>query len=748
MVGLVNETANESARSVLGTSLYLTAGSISVATLPVLSGLLCVLLLMYITDSTYRDHRVNLSSVVHATPVRSSSLVLARLLTGLSIATSVVIGLMLFFNVQLKAQGTGFVSVQPFLLVWGVIMTLSLVLWMACVLWITGQTKNWVTAYACSLFVLGGSIYAVSRGWMDWSTNWLLWGVLRWSDAGALGKDHEGLLLNRGWVLALACLITILSIIGYHRVARDSKSMNDLTWLRRHPDWAAWVVVLIVSTLALMGYTRWNIYTGFQGEAVAQDEKAYWRQNMQTWMSFPTPDKAFVDVSVDLDPVARYMAVEGSYTVINRTPYPLEVLPFTLASSFEGITWFVDGQGVESENRASLHLISLPAPLALADTIEIGFSYEAFIPDGLSRNGGVLSHFILPSGVLLSSTRGDFLPKIGYDPSKGISRANAYDPVDRDPRFTHLKNLRPPGGDSPFMSRIRVTIPAKYAVTATGAEVDRVTDEFTQTTLWETQYPVAAINVMAGEWSEKRSGTNAVYFFPAHHYNADELLEALAAARTRYSDWFGPYPWRSLRISEFPNVATTATAYPTNISFSEGMGFLTRPESGSYLPYVVAAHEVAHQWWGHMVAPAYEPGADVLTEAMANYATARLLEVEKGVEARNTYLLWLQERYYKERRVDREQPLRRSTLGTPDGESVIYNKGALVLWMMHQYVGDESMDAALKEFVKKYARHKGLQPDLDDFLFVVRSHAEDPAGFDLFVAEWIDSVGERAFLIE
>ena len=53
------------------------------------------------------------------------------------------------------------------------------------------------------------------------------------------------------------------------------------------------------------------------------------------------------------------------------------------------------------------------------------------------------------------------------------------------------------------------------------------------------------------------------------------MRECLDAARRYYSEWFYPYPWRELKLSEFPNLATYAQGFPTNITFSEGIGFLT-----------------------------------------------------------------------------------------------------------------------------------------------------------------------------
>ena len=741
LLGLVLEAVNESGVGILGTSMYLTAGSISVAAFPILGGILCMLILMFVAESSHRDERTRLADIIHTLPVRSFSIVAGRFLSGIGLVVCVLAIVVVLCLVQLSAQGAEFVVLQPFLVVWGGLLLPTLALWSAGTLLIAGGVKNWATTYTVSLLLLGFSIYATGRGWVDWSTNWLLWGALRWSDMGAFVQDTEALLLNRGWVMSLATLLLLIAAVQYRRTDVDQKKTTRIVVSRSRVMKGVGLALLALFVLSLIGFTRWNIHDGFQGKGVKQQAKTYWQENMSTWRDYQPPNLVFMDIDVVLDPATSHMRLKGRYTLVNRTNYPMQVLPFTMPSAFEKISWWIGDHMVEHENRAGLHLVPLDSTLAIGDTARIGFSYEAYIPNGMSRNGGALSHFILPSGVLLSSARGDFLPILGYDERRGVLKENGYEPVDKDPRFTHLKERAKNEASLPYMSRIQVTAPAEYTITATGTEVSRSEANGSHTVLWETQYPVGAVNVMAGKWDEQKRGSNAIYYHPAHDQNIDALLDALTAARDHYSEWFSPYPWGSLRISEFPNVASTATAYPTNISFSEGMGFLTRPEIEGYQAYIIAAHEVAHQWWGHLISPSYEPGADVLTEAMANYATVRLLEIEKGPEARDFFLEWLEERYMAERRIDRELPLSESTLGSSDAETVVYNKGALVLWQMHTYLGTDRMDAAMHAFFEQYAAHTGKRPGLDEFLSAVREHAEDPVGFDEFVVEWIESTG-------
>ena len=90
-----------------------------------------------------------------------------------------------------------------------------------------------------------------------------------------------------------------------------------------------------------------------------------------------------------------------------------------------------------------------------------------------------------------------------------------------------------------------------------------------------------AITRSAFSMSSRADGTSSAararrsIITPGHRYNVDEIRECLDAARRYYSEWFFPYPWKELKLSEFPAWPRYAQGFPTNITFSEGVGFLT-----------------------------------------------------------------------------------------------------------------------------------------------------------------------------
>jgi hypothetical protein len=85
-----------------------------------------------------------------------------------------------------------------------------------------------------------------------------------------------------------------------------------------------------------------------------------------------------------------------------------------------------------------------------------------------------------------------------------------------------------------------------------------------------------------------------------------------------------PYPWKELKVSEFASHGTYAPGFPTDITFSESIGFLADSDPRSRIAFMVAAHESAHQWWGNLLVPGEGPGGNILSEGMAHFSTILL----------------------------------------------------------------------------------------------------------------------------
>ena len=256
--------------------------------------------------------------------------------------------------------------------------------------------------------------------------------------------------------------------------------------------------------------------------------------------------------------------------------------------------------------------------------------------------------------------------------------------------------------------------------------------------VWESDHPVSFFNVVAGRWDVKRGDGTAVFYHPGHPYNVDEMLESLDAARKYFSEWFYPYPWKELKLSEFPNLATYAQGFPTNITFSEGIGFLTRSpgdprrvrdhRSRGGTP-VVGQHRDARQG----------PGGNILAEGTAHFSTILLVEQMKGLNARIDFCKRLEANYGKSRRPDSERPLVKTDGTRPSDTTVMYDKGGWVFWMLLNHMGRDRALEGIRAFIKTYHGNPD-HPVLQDFLEAMRPFAPDPAAFDAFTHQWFFEV--------
>jgi aminopeptidase N len=328
---------------------------------------------------------------------------------------------------------------------------------------------------------------------------------------------------------------------------------------------------------------------------------------------------------------------------------------------------------------------------------------------------------------------------IGFSEQIGIDDDNKYESKEYPDDFYKGQTDSFVGSRMPYRTRVKITGPADFTLNSVGTIASDTIENGLRTTVWESDHPVNFVNIVAGHWAVRRGEGTAVYYHPAHAYNVAEMVEALDAARKYYSLWFRPYPWRELKLSEFPALASYAQGFPTDITFSESIGFLTRSDPKANSAFMVTAHESAHQWWGNMVTPGKGPGGTLLAEGTSHFSTMLLFEQVKGIHARIEFARKIEDTYAKGRQADSERPLVKID-GTKDGDvTVTYDKTGWVLWMLMNQMGRERMLKGIQAFFEAYHANPD-HPVLQDFLEVLRPFAADPEAFDAFTHQWFYEV--------
>ena len=705
---------------------------------------LCFLLLFYTVESLHRERSSRLHEIFGAMPVGTGAVLLGKTL-GNSVMASFILFVTLVADAAflLYERFIGGSPVEfdlfPFVAVWGVVLVPTFIFWTALVTALFSLLRSRYAVYGLGVGLVIFTVYRLQVGaGVTWVYNWLGWDVLSWSDMGTFSLHGTPLLLNRLLYLSLVPLLVVLSVKWYGR--QDFDAVGIIHRLRPQPLFLGAVRLLplgvpaiILATILAVGGAR-----GYQGDAADRWTKAYWRLNSETWRDFRMPSVSRVDVDLDFEPGERSVAVKGEYTFFNHRDHAYERLPVT-AGPWDPIEWTLSGEPYEPEDRSNLFIFTPRAPLEPGDTLTVGFEYDFVFMEGMSRGPGEALEFILESGIVLTSFGPNFVPVPGYLPGIGVDGDNSAAPREVPDDF-HVGETEPlfGWGGGGFAVRTRITTPEAYTANGVGRLVSSEVAGGRRTVVWETDHPVRLFNVIAGKYAVIEGDGTAIYYHPEHDYNVEEMSAALDAALRYYSEWFHPFPWDLLKISEFAHLPG-AQGFPTNISFGEGIGFLTKSDPRSHAAFAVVAHEAAHQWWGSLLMPGDGPGGNILSEGMAHYATMLLHEQVYGDRYRMEFGKRIESQYGMARFVDAERPLVR-TDGTRRGDfTVTYDKSAWVMWMLQQEMGRENLLAGLRAFIAKYSRDPDF-PVLLDMLPVLRDFAPDSARFGSFVQQWFEDV--------
>jgi ABC-2 type transport system permease protein len=197
-----------------------------------------------------------------------------------------------------------------------------------------------------------------------------------------------------------------------------------------------------------------------------------------------------------------------------------------------------------------------------------------------------------------------------------------------------------------------------------------------------------------------------LYYHAGHEFNLDRMMDSLKATLDYCTQNFSPFQFHQLRIIEFPRYGTFAESFANTIPFSEAIGFVTYVDPGTVdqtdIPFYVTAHETAHQWWAHQVMSANVEGGTSIVESLAQYSALMVMKHRYGADGMKKFMRYELDNYLRGRAQERneEPPLYR--VDANQGY-IHYGKGAMVMYEMQDYIGEDNVNKALAEFTKAFA---------------------------------------------
>ncbi len=221
--------------------------------------------------------------------------------------------------------------------------------------------------------------------------------------------------------------------------------------------------------------------------------------------------------------------------------------------------------------------------------------------------------------------------------------------------------------------------------------------------------------------------TIEIYYNKGHEYNIDRMINGIKKSLDYYTKNFSPFQHKQVRILEFPRYQDFAQSFPNTIPFSEGIGFIAKvndadPESIDY-PFYVTAHEVAHQWWAHQVIGANVQGCTLMSETMAQYSALMVMEKEFGKQAMKKFLKYEMNNYLKSRAMESKKEL--PLILCENQQYIHYNKGSVIMYALKDYIGEDSLNAALARYIKKVAYREPPYTNSIEFVNYLRAATPD-----------------------
>ena len=227
--------------------------------------------------------------------------------------------------------------------------------------------------------------------------------------------------------------------------------------------------------------------------------------------------------------------------------------------------------------------------------------------------------------------------------------------------------------------------------------------------------------------SRIHDGVNlSVYYHPGHDWNVTKILNAMGAALDYYLAHFGPYQFNYARIVEFPGYQSFAQTFAGTIPYSESIGFNANtndPTKIDFTTYVVA-HEMSHQYWAHQVVGADMQGDTITVETLAQYSALMVMKHLYGPDKIRRFLKYELDNYLRSRAGEavEELPLER----VENQPYIHYRKGAVVMYLLQQRLGEDAVDRALARFLAKWKFKGPPYPRSLDLIAEFRKEAKTP----------------------
>jgi len=598
-------------------------------------------------------------------------------------------------------------------------------------------------------------LFVIDLLWLvfDLNSNMLSIGstpTMLYSDMNGFGPAVTSNLWFNAYWMSFGVLLLLAAALFVRRGKISGKEVWKLAKKNFSGVYRVYVGVFAVLWLGIGSYVYYNVHV--LHELSSSDEReelaVAYEKTYKKYEKVAQPKLVNANYFIDIFPADRDVMAEVAIAMVNTTSEMIDSLHFTISEDWNHELLIDGSELVLNDEKLGYQIYALAKPMMPDDTLQLKVK-ASYITNGFENEVSNLS--VIENGTFLNNF--SILPSFGYNANLELSdkdkrKENELPEMIRTPKLVEdcgplcdVNYLSDGKSDWVEVETVISTSEDQLAV-APGSLVEEWNEDGRNYFRYRVDHPsqnfFAFISARYEVARKKWNGIDIeIYYDKKHAYNIETMLEAVEKSLKYYSENFGPYYHKQARIIEFPRYSTFAQAFPGTMPYSESFGFiidLEDAEDNNVIDAVIA-HEMAHQWWAHQEVSANMQGGTMLTESFSEYSSLMVMKQQVGPVKMKEFLKYDLDRYLQGRSAERIKEL---PLYKVENQSYIhYGKGSVILYALQDYIGEDKVNNALRNFLEEF-KYSTPYPTSLDFLGYLTP--EVPDSLQYLIDDWFKQI--------
>lgn len=537
----------------------------------------------------------------------------------------------------------------------------------------------------------------------------------------------------------------LLSVLSFKLWQRGTTHQFSFRLKQVFSNWANWqkIAVLISGSLFIISGISIFYNTNIVNEYSTYEENLNFREAYERkYKQYEHLERLYpisMKTEVDLFPNEKKYRIKADYILTNKSDTTISHVLITDREFIKEL-FLENAELIEHDTFFDTRLYEFEEPLLPKQ--EVKFTYELI----KEKKGFDGSRDIVKNGSFIMHS--NFEPALSYRSSLEISDNFERDKRDLPKRIEekaseeHLHEEEAGYGKLPFETI--VSTESNQIAIAPGNLIKQWTENNRAYFHYKTPEKVIPfLAYFSGEYKvykeEHKGITIEQYYHPSHEFNISTIAKNSKLALDYCINNFEKYPFDHLRIVEMTGSRNFAgLALPGTIGMTENRLYLidNRDPNGFDLVAKRTIHEVAHQWWGHLLSPKNTEGGGIFTEGLAKYTEVAIMEKIFGKRAAWQLSETANNRYFTGRSYASEPE---PPLYLEDGQGhLLYGKNYTVLLAMKALIGEEKINSAIQSLFKKHKQD--IEPNLTSIEWLDALYKVTPPEYHTLINDWFKRV--------